>query len=127
MAMHVIRRRRKRQEGSGGRMRIEKRGAHVATAVGELDGHEAGLVVLREGLRGGGLVHRVVPQQRAHICARTPRHIIRARVRWRAGLYAGTEIGGREARGSCLWRCNGSRRLARWIGTRWRSPVSGGR
>ena len=42
-------------------MRIEKRGAHVATAVGELEGHEAGLVVLREGLRGGGLVHRVVP------------------------------------------------------------------
>jgi hypothetical protein len=52
-------------------MRIEKRGAHVATAVGELEGHEAGLVVLREGLRGGGLVHRVVPQQRAHICARS--------------------------------------------------------
>jgi hypothetical protein len=32
-----------------------------------------GLVVLREGLRGGGLVHRVVvPQQGAHICGRTP-------------------------------------------------------
>lgn len=76
-------------------MRTEKRGAHVATAVGELEGHEAGLVVLREGLRGGGLVHRVVPQQRAHICARTPRHGVGARVRCRAGLYTGTGIGGK--------------------------------
>lgn len=67
-------------------MRIEKRGAHIATAVWELEVDEAGLVVLRESLRGGGLVHGVVPQQRAHICARTPRHGIRARVRYRAGL-----------------------------------------
>jgi hypothetical protein len=68
MVKHVIRTRIRKQ------IRIEKRGAHVATAVGELEVDEAGLVVLREGLRGGGLVHRVVPQQRAHICARTPRH-----------------------------------------------------
>ena len=53
--------------------RKSERDAHVATAVGELEGHEVGLVVLREGLRGGGLVHRVVPQQSAHICRRAPR------------------------------------------------------
>ena len=53
--------------------RKSQRDAHVATAVGELEGHEVGLVVLREGLRGGGLVHRVVPQQGAHICRSAPR------------------------------------------------------
>lgn len=85
------------------------------------------------GTRGGPCCTPGRPPQRRPRTPRRPR-AGRAHLRTHAThssasqiLSRVTRIGSEGREGGCLWRRSGSRRRARWRGTRWRSPACGGR